>query len=145
MIKILIPLLAIVVLSGCASSASPQKAYHDGNYYLTGDNNCSKWRPLSQGRIMCYKSDGVTQTGYRTAMTQADMQMYMYQRQQEQIAIQQMNNSINELGNSMQRNAALMNQSTQNMNYMNQNYNWSQPQQRKTTYCHQAGNFITCN
>jgi len=138
--NILIGILAFIVV-GC-STAQPNRA-SDGNYYMSGDADCKYGTTDGRGRMMCYKADRKTATGYRYAMTQADMQMYMYRQQQNQAAVQNLNNSINSMNAQIQQNNAMMMQSTQNM-ISNQNYNWNQPQ-RKTTYCHRAGNFITCN
>lgn len=144
--KIIIILSCFFILNACASSPSPQRSQYDGNYYITGGTDCERWRQISNGTIMCYKSDGETATGYRSAMTQQDMQMYMYQKQQEQIAMQNLQNTMNNLSNSMHQNAALYNQAADSLQSYNQNYNntWSQPR-RKSSYCYTSGNVLLCN
>lgn len=69
----------VFLLEGCAS-ARPYK--YNGNYYMVGDSNCSKFNQRSSNAINCFNSDGEA-TGYRTAMTNQDMQMYNARQAQQ--------------------------------------------------------------
>lgn len=73
-----------IILGGC-SSAAPNLV--NGKYYMMGDKNCARYNPISDGRIMCYTKNG-EQVGYRDAMTDQELQMYMYNQQQINQAVQ---------------------------------------------------------
>ena len=81
----------ILMTSGCSSDPHPELA-SNGNYFMVGGASCEKYRPVSQTTIECADANG-NSTGYRNAMTQADMQMYTYQRQQAQQQLQALNQS----------------------------------------------------
>ncbi len=67
----------IIFLGGCAS-AMPNLV--NGKYYMGGDSSCSRYRTLSESRIMCMDKDG-NETGYRDAMTDQQLQMYQHNQQ----------------------------------------------------------------
>ena len=55
-----------------------------GSYYMMGDVNCRSYRfESSTSGVYCYNSDGEV-TGYRSAMNNQQLQMYMYNQQMEQ-------------------------------------------------------------
>ena len=97
----------ILMTSGCSSDPPPELA-SNGNYFMVGGASCEKYRPVSQTTIECADANG-NSTGYRNAMTQADMQMYTYQRQQAQQQLQ----ALNQSSMQMQQNAYQMLQSVQ--------------------------------
>ncbi|TYL48562.1 hypothetical protein [Marinomonas sp. IMCC 4694] len=74
----------LFVLVGC--SASPQ--FLRGHYYMTGDSNCRYSRERTDTSINCYNSDDEL-TGYRNAMTDQQLQMYQFNKQQEEQKRQQ--------------------------------------------------------
>lgn len=69
-----------ILLGGCAASSEPQ--FINGNYYMGGDSNCSKYRMLSESRIMCINRGG-EDMGYRDAMTSQQLQMYQFDKTEE--------------------------------------------------------------
>jgi len=70
--------ILLIGLTGCASAARPFSL--NGNYFLAGDKNCARYRELSSNSIMCLDKHG-KEIGYRNAMTNQDLQMYMQQQQ----------------------------------------------------------------
>jgi hypothetical protein len=52
----------------------------NGHYFVAGDKNCVQYRMLSSDSIMCLDKHG-KETGYRNAMTDQELQMYMQQQQ----------------------------------------------------------------
>jgi hypothetical protein len=77
--KLLILALVTIFIGGCASTAIPN--FINGKYYMGGDSVCSRYRILSESRIMCLSDDG-TENGYRDAMTDQQLQMYQMNKQQ---------------------------------------------------------------
>ena len=73
-----------VILGGC-SSAEPYLV--NGKYYVMGDKNCARYKLIYDGRIMCYNKND-EQIGYRDAMTDQELQMYMYEQQKIRQSIQ---------------------------------------------------------
>lgn len=86
--------LFATLLSGC-SSGGPQ--FLRGNYYMTGDSNCKYSRARTANSINCYDSDDKL-TGYRNAMTDQQLQMYRYEKQQ---ALDSFNRGLDSFGESM--------------------------------------------
>jgi len=75
-IKMAIMFIIFVCLCSCSMySAKPN--FVQGNYYMTGDSNCIKGNVVNSNTIKCYTSDG-KMTGYRAAMTDQQVQMYMH-------------------------------------------------------------------
>lgn len=70
--------LFVIFLSGCAASATPKLV--NGKYYMGGDSNCYRYRIVTDNLIMCINRDG-RDTGYREAMTEQQLQMYLYERE----------------------------------------------------------------
>lgn len=92
-------LFLMVVLTGCASVASPSLL--DNNYYMMGDSSCVRARFISDTRIMCIQNDG-TETGYRDAMTPQELQMYQVRMIQQQQSMQELTQSMQQLGQTFQ-------------------------------------------
>lgn len=88
-----------LIISGCASTAMPN--FYNGNYYMAGDSNCVRMRPLSSTRIMCINKKGAD-TGYRDAMTSQQMQMYQVKTVQQQMYMQELNQSMQQAGQAFQ-------------------------------------------
>jgi hypothetical protein len=101
MLRVFLAGVAVLVLSGCSRSASPQ--FLRGNYYMTGDSNCRLSRHRTDDSITCYDSDD-NKTGYRNAMTDQQLEMYRYEKQETRQAIKDFGDSMDELGKSMQQN-----------------------------------------
>lgn len=90
-IALSIAITSLTGLTGCASVAEPN--LRNGHYFMAGDKNCKQGRNVSDTRIMCYNNK-LQFTGYRDAMTQQDMQMYLAGRLQDQIASAQFQQSM---------------------------------------------------
>lgn len=71
----------VTIISGCASSAKPN--FYNGDYYMAGDENCARISVKALYTINCFKADG-TPTGYRRAMTQQQLDMYMHNQSMAQ-------------------------------------------------------------
>ena len=71
----------VTVISGCASSATPN--YYNGGYYMAGDDNCKIIRARTSNTINCYNSDD-TLKGYRIVMSQQQLDMYMHNQNRAQ-------------------------------------------------------------
>jgi hypothetical protein len=84
--RILLVALIAAALAGCASTASP--VWHEGQYYMVGDDACSDAYPLTKTRVVCYDVDG-NETGYRDAMTEAELNMWMHQQKMAELQQQQ--------------------------------------------------------
>jgi len=76
---IIILALTATIVTGC--SAKPN--FINGKYYMAGDSNCRKYRVLTSSRIMCKDSNG-KDMGYRDAMTNQQLQMYMHKESMDQ-------------------------------------------------------------
>lgn len=113
---ILITLSTLVLFTGCARTAIPNNI--GGKFYMAGDDNCVRYRQLSDSRIMCINGDG-QETGYRNAMSDQEMQYYMHKDAQNQAEWRDLNNQLN-----------YNNQQMQNRN----NYNMQQMMNRNNTY-----------
>ena len=74
-------LVFAIFVSGCAGSAMPN--FYNGKYYMAGDSNCRYMRQLEENKIMCSDSSG-KEIGYREAMTDQQLQMYMHQQSIDQ-------------------------------------------------------------
>lgn len=73
-------------ISSCSTPATPN--YYNGKYYMAGDENCIYMRQLDENRIMCQNA-ARQNVGYRNAMTDQQLQMYMHQQ-----SISQANNAM---------------------------------------------------
>lgn len=82
----------LLLFSGCAGRAIPNNI--GGKYYMAGDDKCKKARRIADSRIMCINSDG-KETGYRDAMTDQELQMYMHRDAQEEASSRSINNQLN--------------------------------------------------
>jgi hypothetical protein len=72
-------ILALVVfLSSCAAPR-----FYNGKYYMAGDLDCQSMSQLDESRVMCYDSSK-KETGYRQAMTDQQLQMYMHEQAMSQ-------------------------------------------------------------
>lgn len=75
--KIIGILTFIVFLSSCATA---QPNFLNGNYYMSGDDDCVSARQVRDKTIMCFDSSD-RPTGHRTAMTDQQLRMYMHQKE----------------------------------------------------------------
>ena len=98
----------IIVLgfNGC-SSAMPNAV--NGKYYMMGDSNCARYTVLDSNRVMCYNSDG-EKMGYRSAMSEQELQQWRFNQSQNNAATQNMLNQMN------YNNQQQMNRNTYNNN-----------------------------
>lgn len=104
--------LAIVLslgFSGCSKTAMPNLIA--GKYYMAGDDNCVRYKMLSDSRIMCQDSDG-KDIGYRDPMTAQEISIYQQVSQQQSA---QFNQSLNNFNQQLQR-------QNEQMNYNNQQF-----------------------
>jgi len=81
----------VVFLSGCMEAA-PNLI--NGKYYLAGDSVCSNVKVRDSNTIECYNSKGEYQ-GWRSAMTDQQLQMYMHNQQQSAQSYQQRRSNDN--------------------------------------------------
>ena len=82
---------AAILLSGCASYA-PTRMAIAGHYYIVGDKDCTLQAPVAPTRIACGNRKREL-TGYRDAMTEAEMAQYnaaVLSRIQQDIEMQQL-------------------------------------------------------
>lgn len=79
--KIISILIFAILVSGCAGVAMPN--FYNGKYYLAGDSNCRYMRQLDVNKIMCSDSSH-KDIGYREAMTDQQLQMFMHQQSMDQ-------------------------------------------------------------
>lgn len=68
-------------MSGCANNPMPN--FYNGKYYMAGDDNCKFMRQIEPDKVMCQNSSH-RDTGYRIAMTDQQLQMYMHQQSLDQ-------------------------------------------------------------
>ena len=121
-----------ILLAGCANPATPQ--LFNGHYYMTGDENCVRFRALSPTSIMCL-DEASNVTGYRNAMTNQDMQMYQIRLANQQLQMQQLNQSLQQLNQQIQTN------NQQNYQYQTpQVQSWSPTSNSRNTLYHNSGN-----
>lgn len=77
LMKVLAVSIMATTVSGCASVATPN--FYNGDYYMAGDDNCKRISVKAPYTIYCHTEDG-TVTGYRRAMTQQQIDMYMHKK-----------------------------------------------------------------
>jgi len=137
--KVLLFTVAPLLLSSCASGASPRLL--NGRYYMGGDAQCLGYRILSPTRIMCLDKSG-RDMGYRDAIPHETMQIYV----QQQAARRQ---SMAELTAQLQAtNEALERQNAETRARVN---SWTPPAvqpigpQKSTTRCLVNGIYVSCN
>ena len=85
--KYILVLTSALLISGCASTAIPNS--FNGSYYMAGDKNCKSMAPVSATLVRCFDKNG-RKTELRSAMSQQDLQMWQWRMQQNQMAVQQM-------------------------------------------------------
>lgn len=68
----------VVLLSSCAAPN-----FYNGKYYMAGDSDCVSMKQLDDNKIVCY-DHSKKETGYRAAMTDQQLQMYMHQQSMAQ-------------------------------------------------------------
>lgn len=107
-IRTLLLCASVLAISGCTTSASLQ--YFNGGYYMVGDKSCVRATPMSSTRIMCIDKKG-SQTGWRDAYTPSQIQAYRQNAYEQQLYMQQLNQS-------MQQNV-VQSQQTQQQAYQN--------------------------
>ena len=132
-------LLCPLIIIGCAPVAEPHLI--NGQYFMGGDENCIKFLPVSPTRIMCRNSKDEN-TGYRDAMSPAELQMYQYQKIQAQIQANQFLQQQNAASAAFQQNTNNFLQSIQN-NYQPQMPIF--PQRRGNINCLNTGMTINCS
>ena len=139
----------IVFLSivGCSSYVATPR-YINGGYYMAGDSSCVAYRPLSASSIMCVDTEG-KDTGYRTAMTNQDLQMYQARVMADNLAALQMQQNMQNFNQNMQQNIQNMNYFNQQMsNQIQQNTNNLQMQMmnnsRRNMNCLHTGMIMNC-
>jgi len=124
-------------IAGCSTYAAPN--YFEGNYYMAGDNNCVRFRPLFGNRIMCVDKNG-RDTEPREALTYGQLQAYQMHMQQQQAQFDSLNLQLQQTAQSFQ---------SMGQAQLQQSQNWSPPQAQPipqyggqvTTY-RQVGNTI---
>ncbi|AQT45704.1 hypothetical protein BBC0244_020400 [Bartonella apihabitans] len=117
--KAFILFLCLIFLPGCVYTAEP--IFYNGAYYMVGDSACRNGRGINSTTIICYNEQGKS-TGYRQAMTQQQLSMYMHQQQMQlaqQSMIQQQNIANQAIIN--QNNAILMQQANKDWRNINSN------------------------
>lgn len=130
--------VAALLVSACASGPAPN--FVNGRYFYAGDQNCKRMSDLGDGRIMCYDKKG-NQTGWRSAMTGQDMQMYQMRQAQQAQEMADLSRQIDETGQSI----------TGNLNALTNQYRSYTPpavepigQPRRTFTCVKAGVVTQC-
>lgn len=113
-------------LVGCSSHyASP--AFSQGGYFMVGDESCVWQRHLTPTRIECYDQKRVYR-GYRDAMTEAELQIYLYQQAQANASYQQQSQQIAETNEQLRQfTQRTMEDTSQRMNQA-VNSTWQAPQ-----------------
>lgn len=71
--SMLLVILVGLIFLGCART--PVVANFAGKNYVVGDNNCVRYRQLTNTRIMCIDDNG-REVGYRDAMSDQEIQAY---------------------------------------------------------------------
>ena len=89
-----------IFLSGCTSASAAN--YINGNYFMSGDVACKKYKPVSSTRIMCANSKGNI-TGYRDAMTSSQLQMYLSERTYQKEQVNELTKQLQETSDSFSR------------------------------------------
>ena len=102
-----------IFIVGCSSAPFPRLI--NGSYYMGGGESCQKYN-VSGNRIQCMDENG-TVTGYRSPMTNQELQMYQFQEQQAQQQINQFNQGMSQFN----QNAQQFNQNAQQFNRDSQN------------------------
>jgi hypothetical protein len=132
--------LAVVALglTACASDPTPQIV--NGRYYMMGDAVCARYTPMSSTRIMCHDKNGAQQ-GYRDAIPNETMQIYLQQQALNSQNMQELNQQIQATNEALAR---------QNEAARARNSQWTPPatppigQQQRQTTCLINGNYVAC-
>lgn len=103
--KNLLIVACILMLTGCARSASP--VLYNGKYYMAGDESCALIRELSDSSVMCM-DENQNDTGYRNAMTAFELQMYAQNQQIQLQQMQQLGQQLEQTGQSFQNSGQQM-------------------------------------
>lgn len=138
--NILIAAASVLMIAGCASTPEPN--FFNGKPYMAGDSDCVKIRALSDTRIMCVDKKG-KDTGYRDAMTPEEMQLYYFNKLNQQIQMQQLSQSLKETNQSLQNSFQQFHQQSQpyTMPQLQPMENYGSSGRSRTTY-HGVGNSI---
>lgn len=78
--KFFLIVLIISFVSTIYGCSTAQPNFYNGKYYMAGDANCRYIRQIATDRIMCMNKKHVD-IGYRDAMTDQQLQVYMSQQQ----------------------------------------------------------------
>lgn len=81
-----------VLVAGCQTTAAPNS--FNGQYYMAGDTACTNVRAATATTVMCSNSKG-EDTGYRNAMTAADIQMWQFQQMRADAELQALTAQVN--------------------------------------------------
>jgi hypothetical protein len=122
-----IALVGVLGLAACASHhAAP--ALSNGRYFLMGDEHCIRAYHQSPTRIACLDKKG-NQTGYRDAMTDQDMAMYMRMQAMAQVQYDQSAAALVETNRQLsQTTQRIIESNAQQAGRMQpETYNWQQP------------------
>lgn len=137
--KLTASLATAVLLSGCATTAQPN--LYNGNYYLSGDSNCTSFRQESSTRVGCFNKKGIYM-GSRYAMTPQEMQMYQMQLANQQLQAQAFNQSMQQLNQSLQQTNQQIQQ--QNQQFVPPQVTPITPPGGNQTLCLVNGGYISC-
>jgi len=88
--RILSIVLIAISFNGCLYQNIAIPNLIAGKYYLAGDDVCSRYRVISDTRIMCLDING-KEMGWRDAMTDQEISMYQHNQQMNAQAAQQQN------------------------------------------------------
>lgn len=125
-------LVPAIALSGCATTAAPNRV--GNNFFMAGDSQCSQMQPMGTSHISCYDKNGKF-TGSRQALSQYELQAYLNQRQQTSASIDQ----------SFAASQNFMQQVLQNGNQMIQQGQQSMSNLQPYSYQNTDGQWVYCN
>jgi hypothetical protein len=135
-LKIIFILSIISLFSACSSGGLV--FYRNGTYYA-GDEGCEQHRQATKNKIMCFDNKGKA-TGYRTAMSKREVDMYFQRRMQEIRNNRAFAASLNSLADTLSNRKTLP---PVQINYP-RSYN-SYQNTRLKTGCVRTGNTMICN
>lgn len=75
-------LFVAAVLAGCSTYNQVLEPVN-GQIFLAGDKECVRYRPIAQGIIQCFNSEGKP-AGNRRALTSQELQYYQMRQMQQQ-------------------------------------------------------------
>ena len=93
-LKLALLSLSVAVLTGCVNKARP--TFHNGNYYMAGDDNCRIVEQRTFNTLNCYNKDQVF-TGARPAMTNQQLRRLDEERKRRSEANDRMVETISKM------------------------------------------------